>query len=214
MTAVAVHSAHGLQLSWPRVSAWSGSLSLHLVILGLLLAPPAAIEFVRRVDPVDPRVRIIEVEPITEIPAEPVPPTHTQRKPVRHTTAPVQVATQQTEMSRYVPPVEAAPPSIEPAAAAPIDSEPSAIEYGTKTLVAYPPESLRNHEQGTVMLRVLVGTDGIPQTVEIAKSSGWSRLDRAARDAVTHWSFHPAIRNGMAHSAWALVPVTFNLSTL
>jgi protein TonB len=203
-----------LQFSWPRVGAWSGSLTLHLVILGLLLVPPAAIEFVRRVDPVDTIVHIIDkVEPVKEIPAEPVPLTHTKRKPVQPTAPPVQIVTQPTDVSKYVP-VEVAPPSIEPAGVAPVDSEPSAIEYGTKTRVAYPLESLHNREQGTVMLRVLVGTDGMPAAVEIAKSSGWPRLDRAARDAVTHWSFHPAIRNGMAHSAWALVPITFNLAVL
>jgi protein TonB len=73
---------------------------------------------------------------------------------------------------------------------------------------------MRRHEQGTVMLRVLVDADGKVLSVEIATSSGSPRLDRAARDAVRMWSFNPAKHAGVAHSAWALVPVNFSLSTL
>jgi len=80
--------------------------------------------------------------------------------------------------------------------------------------VPYPRESLINHEHGTVILKVLVSAEGLVQAVEIEKSSGYLRLDRAARDAVKGWSFHPALRNGAAQSGWALVPVTFDLQQL
>jgi protein TonB len=107
------------------------------------------------------------------------------------------------------------PPSLTSSAdTATQETAPSAIAYGNRTRVAYPLEALRNREQGTVILRVLVGTDGSVLGVEIEKSSGSRSLDRAARDAVGKWRFHPATRNGVAHSAWASVPVTFNLSQL
>jgi protein TonB len=65
-----------------------------------------------------------------------------------------------------------------------------------------------------VVLRVLVGIDGNPLTVEIETSSGSTQLDSAARTAVMHWSFRPGTRDGAAHSAWARVPISFDLSTL
>jgi len=217
MTALAVRAAHDSHLSWPRVGAWSGSFSVHLVILALLLAPPTAIELVRRVTPVVPTVRLIEeVKPkVVDEPPLPYVKPHTQSQTVVHHD-PVQahLNTEPTAMSKSDPIADGDKVSIDTPTLTAVDSEPSAIQYGTKTGVAYPRESRINHEQGTVTLRVFVGSDGAVQAVEVAKSSGWPRLDRAARDAVSRWSFHPAMQNGVAHSAWALVPITFNLSML
>jgi protein TonB len=216
MTAVALHASQvpHFQLSWPRVGAWSGSFSLHLLIVALLLTPPVVLQLTREA-PIDhPQARIIEVIPPTVIPDLPQPVRHQTIKPIKSVPVPVvtPVAQRQTEMSYSAPAIES-PPSIESKSSIP-DSAPSAITYGNRTRVTYPKESLINREQGTVILRVLVGVDGVPQTIEIEKSSGFLRLDRAARDAVKGWSFHPAMHGGLAASAWALVPVTFNLQTL
>ena len=66
-------------------------------------------------------------------------------------------------------------------------------------------------EQGKVVVRVLIGTDGVPQKAEINKSSGFDRLDRQAQDAVMRWRFVPGKRNGVAESMWNLVPIQFVL---
>lgn len=216
MTAAAVHASHvgnESRLSWQRVGAWSGSFSLHLGILALLLAPPVALQLVRQTDTVVPITRIID--PPKKI-DEPQLPTPIQKQPQikpHVVVPPVQrIVTDPTPVSTFAPVIDA-PPAIDTKPTVP-DAEPSAIAYGNRTRVAYPIESLRNREQGTVTLRVLVSAAGLVQAVEIEKSSGWPRLDRAARDAVKGWSFHPAIRNGVAQSGWALVPVTFNLQQL
>jgi len=216
MTAMAVHASQGshVQLSWPRVSAWSGSFSLHLLIATLLLTPPVVLQLTREAPVEHPVARIIQVIPPTVVPDLPQPVRHQTIAPVRRVVVPVErpIAQQNTDMSRDTT-VFDAPPALENNPAIP-DSAPSAITYGHQTRVAYPRESLLNHEQGTVILRVLVGVDGVPQAVEIEKSSGFQRLDRAAREAVKAWSFHPAMHGGVASSAWALVPITFNLQTL
>ena len=217
MTALAVHASHAAHvphLSWPRIGAWSGSISLHFLILAVLLVPPTAIELVRRVETPDPVAHIInKVEPIPE-PALPTLVQHKQRMPVQQVVRPVTppISETKTEMP-IATTVDTTQPLIGTKSVIP-DSEPSAITYGKQTRVPYPRESLINHEQGTVILRVLVSAEGLVQAVEIEKTSGYLRLDRAARDAVKGWSFHPALRNGAAQSAWALVPVTFNLATL
>ncbi len=78
----------------------------------------------------------------------------------------------------------------------------------------YPRDALQAHQQGTVVLRVLVGTDGVPQTVEIEQSSGSRSLDNAAREAVRKWTFQSGTRNGIPAPLWARVPVAFSLQLL
>ncbi|EHL23704.1 TonB family protein [Acidovorax sp. NO-1] len=76
---------------------------------------------------------------------------------------------------------------------------------------SYPAISKRMGEQGKVVLRVLIGTDGLPQKVEVSTSSGFDRLDRQAQDAVMRWRFVPGKRNGVPEAMWNLVPINFVL---
>lgn len=62
---------------------------------------------------------------------------------------------------------------------------------------------------GTVVLDVLVGTDGAPLEVEIARSSGHEALDVAAATAVQGWLFNPAVRDGEPATARVRVPIRF-----
>ncbi|MCW3476838.1 energy transducer TonB [Limobrevibacterium gyesilva] len=63
----------------------------------------------------------------------------------------------------------------------------------------YPLEAARRGEQGTVTLRIHVGASGLATLVEVVKSSGSPRLDRAARDTIaSRWRFKPAMRDGQA----------------
>ena len=75
----------------------------------------------------------------------------------------------------------------------------------------YPPESLRRGEQGTVLLHVHVSADGRALSVEIAKTSGFPRLDASAVEAVRTWKFVPAKRAGEPIESWVDVPVIFAL---
>ena len=60
----------------------------------------------------------------------------------------------------------------------------------------YPLDAARRGEQGTVTLRLTIGTDGGVLTAEVAKSSGSPRLDRAALARIETWHFKPAMRDG------------------
>lgn len=75
----------------------------------------------------------------------------------------------------------------------------------------YPTLARRLGEQGRVMLRVQVRADGTPAEVEINRSSGFSRLDRAALEAVRQWRFIPAQQGDAPVAASVLVPVAFTL---
>lgn len=77
---------------------------------------------------------------------------------------------------------------------------------------AYPMQSRRLNEAGRVLLRVQVSEAGSALQVQLHQSSGHSRLDQAALDAVKRWRFIPARRGDVAISEWVIVPITFNLT--
>ena len=77
---------------------------------------------------------------------------------------------------------------------------------------AYPEIARRENQQGTVLLRVLVEADGSVARVEIAQSSGFDVLDRAAADTVRfRWRFVPGASGGANVTSWVLVPIRFAL---
>jgi protein TonB len=76
----------------------------------------------------------------------------------------------------------------------------------------YPPESKASHEQGLVMLAVSINESGEVTAVSVSQSSGFSRLDQAAREGVSHWRFRPARVAGFAVASHLAVPVRFRLS--
>jgi protein TonB len=84
-------------------------------------------------------------------------------------------------------------------------------EYLDNPPPAYPHLSRRFGEEGRVVLRVLVDAQGRPQAVEVERSSGFARLDRAAVQAVRRWHFVPARRGERTVSEWVMVPIVFSL---
>ena len=75
----------------------------------------------------------------------------------------------------------------------------------------YPPISHRLGEQGTVLIRVLVSDNGLPQQAQIKTTSGFFRLDSAALSTVLGWRFVPGKRAGVPQPMWVTVPVTFGI---
>ena len=75
----------------------------------------------------------------------------------------------------------------------------------------YPALSRRLNEQGKTIVRVMIGVDGLPQRAEIAKSSGFDRLDQAALATVMRWRYVPGKRGGVAEAMWFNVPINWVL---
>jgi len=71
--------------------------------------------------------------------------------------------------------------------------------------------SRRLGEEGRVEVEVQVQADGTPSKVSLKRSSGYSRLDEAALDAIKRWKFVPAKRAGEAVAASVIVPMPFVL---
>jgi len=76
---------------------------------------------------------------------------------------------------------------------------------------SYPKRAMDTNQQGTVLVRALVGTDGRPRVVRVWETSGFRLLDNAAETAVRGWIFEPAYWNGRHTEAWVQVPVHFVL---
>lgn len=107
-----------------------------------------------------------------------------------------------------------APPIAAPAEAAPAPAViPPRFDaaYLDNSAPPYPAMSRRMGEQGKVQLRVLVNADGSAAQVELKTSSGSSRLDQAALDAVKRWRFVPAKQGTQPVAAWVIVPISFKL---
>jgi protein TonB len=76
----------------------------------------------------------------------------------------------------------------------------------------YPAIARKMRLQGVAIIRVMVTTEGRPNSVRLEKSSGARMLDEAALEAVQHWSFVPARRGDKAVPAEVDVPVRFRLN--
>ena len=66
-------------------------------------------------------------------------------------------------------------------------------------------------EEGKVMLRVLVSDSGRPEKVDVQKSSGFARLDEAARQAAMRAMFKPHLEDGRPVAVYALIPINFSI---
>jgi protein TonB len=75
----------------------------------------------------------------------------------------------------------------------------------------YPDEAVRRGEQGLVILTIRVSPEGLVAGVDIARSSGFGLLDRAARDAVVTWRFVPAVRDGQPIPSSMALRINFQL---
>lgn len=199
-----------------RVAAWSAAIALHLLALLLLLIPATyqAVQVPRD----KTTVRLIEKTPPPPPPPVRVKPKEAARvvpKPHAQPVAPplpAPTATVEETHGIALPAAEPSPPQLAPSVDSSTPLSGAQLQYRSAPPPTYPVPALRNHEQGTVLLRVEVDSSGQPVAVSIERSSGSRSLDQAARQQVLkRWRFEPAQRDGVAVPAIGLVPVQFSL---
>jgi len=82
----------------------------------------------------------------------------------------------------------------------------------THTVPPYPVIERRLGIEGTVTLRLTVGTEGRVTAAEVVKSAGRDALDQAARDwIIGHWRYRPALKDGRPAVMQLLANVTYSL---
>ena len=131
--------------------------------------------------------------------------------PVPVPPAPVGVTTPPAPLPPIAAPVAATPAPPAPPPAPKIELPSSDAAYLQNPKPPYPPMSQRLGEQGKVVVRVLIGTDGQAQQAEVKTSSGFERLDQAALATVKRWRYVPGKRNGVVEAMWFNVPINFVL---
>lgn len=201
-------------------SSWPGLiliLVLHLLGLFGLMQIESVRETVKEVAPI--MVGLITLPPPEPPKPKPLPPPP-KPAPVKPKPKPQMIAAPTPEPAPIVVPepeplpVEEPPPPppAAPAPAAPVIPPSFVAAYLDNPAPAYPASSRRLGETGKVLLRVVVDPQGRPQSIEIERSSGHHRLDRAAQDAVRRWKFVPARQGDQAVTAAVLIPINFELS--
>lgn len=199
-----------------------------LVITAILVAHAlliAAIMHVRHLSQRHEEARLTVVnltQPAPPLAEETPPPPPSQPQvaapiPVVRVPAPTpQISTTPTPPPVLINPPSVAVPTPVVAAAAPV---PSGIVQGgdlsTQMISGKPPryplESRRKREQGTVVLALTLGLDGAVETLNVSRSSGYSRLDDAAKDAVRRWRWRPMIQQGQPVKVRGIVEIPFVL---
>jgi protein TonB len=97
------------------------------------------------------------------------------------------------------------------ATAAAVTLPSSDADYLSNLPPVYPGMSRRMGEQGMVVLRVFISTEGRAEKAEIRSSSGYSRLDETALATVQRWRYLPGKRAGVPEAMWFNVPIRFAL---
>lgn len=181
---------------------------LPVVVLSELIEPPRP-KVTPAPPPPQPRLGVPTVtKKVASLPAPPMPLAVADVAP-----APNNAPTGVVQAPLALPPM-AAPVATMPT---PIASPPkvelpsSDADYLQNPKPAYPAMSKRLGEQGRVIVRVLIGLDGVAQQAEIRQSSGFERLDQAALATVQRWRYVPGKRAGVAEAMWFNVPINFVL---
>lgn len=187
-------------------------------LLSQIITPPAITPATPKAEP-PPAPRPLEPvrQPVSRKVERPLPPAprpvavpDTQPAPA----APLGVTIAQPPVPPVAAPVAAEPapaPPAPPVTAPRVELPSSNADYLQNPKPAYPAISKRMGEQGTVVYSVLIGTDGVPVSARLVRSSGYPRLDEAAYAAVLRWRYVPGKRNGVVEAMSFNVPINWVL---
>lgn len=172
--------------------------------------------------PVLQEISAVKEKPISQLP-QPALPQKTVRQPVVKKIMHASLGPESIKKESVSEPDEAT--KVEKSAAS---AEPQAVEgnkgvtlpgtlqmayprYQPNDPPSYPGLARKRGQEGTVILQVLVNSEGRVNALEIETSSGFGQLDRAALSAVRKWSFEPGRLGKERVAMWVRVPVTFKL---
>ncbi|MCW6531440.1 MULTISPECIES: energy transducer TonB [Sphingomonas] len=190
------------------------------VMAGLILSVPA---FKKKIDD----VLIIKPIPIDQ-PPPPQPIEQPRPKIAQHPapTPPIDRVEPLVETPRtptYVlPPLPPVDPGIgnavdriiDPPAKPPVTIDATIDQrYARDFQPAYPAGEQRLGNEGKVVIRVLVGTDGRVKQVERVSAPSEAFWQTTERQALTRWRFRPATRDGVPVEAWRTMTVRFEMTS-
>ena len=113
-----------------------------------------------------------------------------------------------TLAAEFTPPVSADEPPATPEGFETPDQDVASLSM---TPPEYPKDEAWRGISGDVVLVITVDAKGMPEQLEIEKSSGLAGLDRTALKAARDWRFVPARLKGRAIRARVRVPIKFEI---
>ena len=151
---------------------------------------------------------------VAKAPPPPRPQAIREPKPTPAPQAPVGTTEPPPPPAPPAAPTPPAPPALPPAPPAPpaVQLPSSTADYLQNPKAVYPAMSKRLGEQGKVIVKVLVGVDGLPKSAEVKKSSGFDRLDEAAIEYIMKCRFVPGKVNGVVQAMSYDAPVNYVLN--
>ncbi len=191
-------------------------LVVSLQINQIIQAPPKHIDVVNIKEPPppppDPDPKPVESKPIQQQIYAPVPPVPLPPQPVPIDLTPT-------------PPVNPPPPT--PVGSGTVLTPPPVVAIKAPVMVeamydqryanalqpAYPAEEIRSGNEGRVVLRVLIGTDGRVKDVVKVSAASDAFFASAQRQALGKWRFKPATRDGVPIEQWKVMSLRFKLDT-
>ena len=207
----------GAVLAFHALAIWALQSGLLMRAVEMVVPVEVIAQIIEPPKPVIPPPPVVPKEPPPPVkqavvkPAPPVPQTQALPQilavetptPAPSAPAPVQIAA----------PAPILPPSVPVAAVA--TPSPVAVPVATAKVLPstdaddlynpnqrYPRMSQTMGEQGTVMVRILIGANGLPLKAELQKTSGFERLDQAALDFVMQSRYKPGTLGGKPTEMW------------
>lgn len=220
LVTLAVLLAHAGLLAWlqasPTVPVQPPQPAV--ITMELLASRPAPVQASRPAPQPEPRQQAKPAQKPTPKPAPrkvPAPVAQPVPSPLPTQAPAVAAATTNSSSTGSISSAPATPAATGPATAAPgpakVELPSASADYLNNPKPAYPPLSRRLREEGKVVLRVLIETDGTATKAEVRHSSGYERLDQAALQTVLKWRYLPARRNGTPEAMWFNIPINFVL---
>jgi protein TonB len=161
-------------------------------------------------------VLLEETKPDIPPPPPPPPPKNLPPPPPAYV-PPVDVPVSAPSPVNAIAAVSNTPQPVAPPSPLPVQSNPAPVS--TPAVISasgcekpeYPSASKRLEEEGTVQLKFLVGVDGKVIESAVEKSSGFRRLDEAARAGLSKCQFKPGTVDGKPQQSWASMKYTWRL---
>lgn len=156
-----------------------------------------------------------EIKPPKDKPPPPPPPKLALPPPPFIPAPEVRIDSPQVVTNTITAIAAAKPPPEAPVVRAPVIAAPArtaaVVDARNCSKPDYPSISLRNQEEGLVVLQFLIGVDGNAIDSKVEKSSGYRRLDEAARQALALCKFKPGTEAGKPVQSWARIEYQWKL---
>lgn len=212
----------------PNMKASAGSLALHALVAAWLLSSAMPIDIMPKQmiqvtlvaapssevnepkttndSPTETKPEVSVSETVTPAPTAPKP-EKALRKADKKPAAPARKPKELASLSPSAGHTPTAKDAAQTVSTAPVFD----ADYLRNPAPTYPAAAKRRNMQGSVMLSVVVTSDGSAKAVTIAQSSGFDILDASALQTVSRWKFVPARRGDETLEARVMVPIEFKL---